>query len=60
VAFEEGTMEWDHHMISEGGHIPRLWGFIPTRVLAITSNAMGGPRDWVGHDWTQSAKVVES
>jgi len=42
--FEEGTMEWDHHVISEGVHIPRPWGCIPTRVLAITLNAMGGPR----------------
>jgi len=28
VAFEEGTMGWDHHVISEGIHIPRLWGCI--------------------------------
>jgi len=44
-------MEWDHHMSSEGVHIPKAMGVHYDKGSGHNIDVMGGgPRDWVRHD----------
>jgi len=49
----------DDYMISEGSHVPKRWGCIPTWALAITPGATGrGPWRWSGVVGLTSIGVV--
>jgi len=54
-------MEWDHHMSSEGVHIPKAMGVHYDKGSGHNIECDGRrTKDWVRHDRTRSAEVVES